>query len=71
MPESQNIEYKQTWRDEHLKWISGFANAEGGVLVIGRDDAGQVVGVKDVSKLMEDLRNKAWDILGILIVELS
>jgi ATP-dependent DNA helicase RecG len=29
MPESQNTEYKQTWRDEYLKWISGFANAEG------------------------------------------
>jgi len=40
MPESQNTEYKQSWRDEYLKWISGFANAEGGVLVIGRDDAG-------------------------------
>ena len=68
---SQTTEYKQTWRDETLKWISGFANALGGVLVIGRDDAGQVVGVKDVRKLMENLRNKAWDILGILIVELN
>jgi predicted HTH transcriptional regulator len=38
MTESQHTEYKQTWRDEYLKWISGFANAEGGVLVIGRDD---------------------------------
>lgn len=31
MPETQQIEYKRTWRDEYLKWISGFANAEGGV----------------------------------------
>ena len=52
MPESQNTEYKQSWRDEYLKWISGFANAEGGVLVIGRDDAGAVVGVKDAKKLL-------------------
>ena len=28
--ESQNIEYKQSWRDEYLKWICGFANAQGG-----------------------------------------
>ena len=27
MSESQNIEYKESWRDEYLKWICGFANA--------------------------------------------
>jgi len=27
MAESQNIEYKKSWRDEYLKWICGFANA--------------------------------------------
>ncbi|NCU28046.1 ATP-binding protein, partial [Candidatus Nomurabacteria bacterium] len=30
MAESHNIEWKQTWRDEYLKWICGFANAQGG-----------------------------------------
>ncbi|MCL2355237.1 MAG: ATP-binding protein [Oscillospiraceae bacterium] len=29
MSEKQNIEYKQTWKDEWLKWICGFANAQG------------------------------------------
>ena len=28
MSEDQNIEYKQSWRDEYLKWICGFANAK-------------------------------------------
>ena len=28
--ESQNIEFKESWRDEYLKWICGFANAQGG-----------------------------------------
>ena len=37
------------------------------MLVIGRDDAGQVVGVKDVRKLMEDLPNKVRDILGLVV----
>ncbi|WPJ96584.1 ATP-binding protein [Coraliomargarita algicola] len=67
MAESQQTEYKQTWRDEYLKWISGFANAEGGVLVIGRDDAGKVVGLKDAKKLLEDIPNKVRDLLGILV----
>lgn len=36
MRENQNTEWKEAWRDEYLKWLCGFANAEGGVLVIGR-----------------------------------
>ena len=31
MTEQQNIEYKQSWHDDYLKWICGFANAVGGV----------------------------------------
>ena len=27
MKEKQNIEWKESWRDEYLKWICGFANA--------------------------------------------
>ena len=23
MPETQNIEYKQSWRDDYLKWVCG------------------------------------------------
>ena len=67
MPESQHTEYKQSWRDEYLKWICGFANAEGGVLVIGRNDASEVVGLKDAAKLLEDIPNKVRDLLGILV----
>ncbi len=32
--ESQNIEFKESWRDEYQKWICGFANAQGGTLCI-------------------------------------
>ena len=28
MAENQNIEWKESWRDEYLKWICGFANAK-------------------------------------------
>lgn len=66
MAESQNIEYKESWRDEYLKWLCGFANAHGGTIYIGIDDAGNVVGVKDVKKLMEDIPNKIQSGLGIV-----
>ena len=39
MKECQNIEWKETWSDEHLKWISGCVNAQGGKLYIGDDDS--------------------------------
>src|SRR5687768_8376796 len=65
--EHQHIEWKEAWRDEYLKWICGFANAEGGALVIGRDDAGRAVGVKNADKLLEDIPNKVRDVLGIMV----
>lgn len=65
--ESQNIEYKSTWRDEYLKWICGFANANGGTIFIGKDDNGKTVGVDDAKKLLEEIPNKVRDVLGILV----
>ena len=65
--ESQNIEFKESWRDEYLKWICGFANAQGGTLFVGIEDKGEVCGVKDAQKLMEDIPNKVRDMLGILV----
>jgi ATP-dependent DNA helicase RecG len=67
MSEDQNIEFKEAWRDEYLKWICGFANAQGGKIYIGKDDDGKVIGLKDGKKLMEDIPNKVKDILGILV----
>lgn len=67
MSESQLIEVKQAWRDEYLKWICGFANAQGGVLYIGKRDDGTVCGVANAKKLLEDLPNKARDTLGLIV----
>lgn len=61
--ESQNIEFKESWRDEYQKWICGFANAQGGTLYIGLRDNGEVCGVQDAKKLMEDIPNKVRDIM--------
>lgn len=67
MPEQQNIEYKQSWRDEYLKWICGFANAQGGKIFIGIDDTGEVTGIDDYKKLMEDIPNKSVNHLGLVV----
>lgn len=65
-PENQNIEFKLTWRDEYLKWICAFANTEGGILYIGVEDTGNVIGVKDSHKLSEDIPNKIKDTMGLI-----
>lgn len=67
MPEQQNIEYKQSWHDDYLKWLCGFANAQGGVIVIGKDDNGNVVGVAESKKLMDDIPNKIRNTMGITV----
>ena len=66
MKESQHTEWKESWRDDYLRWLCGFANAQGGVLVIGRNDKGVPVGVADARKLLVDLPNKIRDVLGIM-----
>ena len=66
-PESQNLEWKRSWRDEYLEWICGFANAQGGVLEIGKDDGGEVVGVTGVLSLVEEIPNKVRSLLGIVV----
>lgn len=62
----QNIEWKEKWKDEYLKWICGFANAKGGNLFIGKNDAGTITGLDNYQKLMEDIPNKIQNYLGII-----
>ena len=64
--ETQNTEYKREWNDEYLKWICGFANAHGGKLYIGIDDSGEVHGLSNANKLLEDIPNKIVNYLGII-----
>ena len=64
--ENQIVEWKRSWRDEYIEWVCGFANAQGGVLEIGRDDNGSVVGLTDAAKLLEMLPNRIRNATGIL-----
>ena len=52
--ENQNIEWKSSWKDEYLKWICGYANAQGGTLYIGTDDDGNVVGIDNAKEMLDN-----------------
>jgi len=67
MPEDQNLEYKESWKDEYLKWICGFANAQGGKIFIGINDKEEIKGIDNFKKLMEDIPNKVVSIMGIVV----
>ena len=66
MKEDQHIEFKQSWRDEYLQYICGFANAQGGTLYIGIDDKGEVCGIKNAHSLLENLPNQINQTMGLL-----
>ena len=66
-PESPNVERKSSWRGEHLECICEFAHGQGGVLEIGRNDCGEVVGVDDVLRLLEEIPNRVQSLLGIVV----
>ena len=61
------MEFKSIWKDEYLKWICGFANAQGAVMYFGVDDNHEVVGVNDSKKLLEDIPNKIVNYMGLVV----
>ena len=65
MSETQNIEYKSSWHEDYLKWICGFANAQGGKIYIGKDDDGKVIDVANYKNLMDEIPNKIKNNIGI------
>lgn len=67
MPEMQNIEWKSKWKDDYLEWICGFANAQGGKIYIGCNDDGEVVGLSNSRKLLEDIPNKIRNAMSIVV----
>ncbi|MCF0187728.1 MAG: putative DNA binding domain-containing protein, partial [Bacteroidaceae bacterium] len=65
--ECQIVEYKRLWKNDYLAWISGYANAQGGIIQIGVADDRTVVGLDNATKLLEDLPNIIRDVLGIVV----
>lgn len=58
MPEKQNVEWKEKWKDEYLKWICDFANTQGGTIYIGKNDNGDIVGIENAKNCLKICRIK-------------
>ena len=65
MVENQSIELKENWKDEYLELIVGFANANGGKLLIGYNQNSDVIGLSNTKKLQNDILTKIKNHLNI------
>jgi len=64
--ETQNVEYKESWQDEYLAWICGYANAHGGTLFIGKDNDGVTIGLHKSHELLKNIPDKITHSMGII-----
>lgn len=59
--ENETVEFKQELSDGVVKTVIAFANSSGGILYIGVDDVGEVVGLPDVDATATKLSNMLRD----------
>ena len=61
MRETKAIEFKETITNTFLKTVSAFSNYDGGKILFGMDDDGNVKGLADVKQSCLDIENKIND----------
>ena len=65
LPESEIVEYKQSWQEDCLKDLAAFANTRGGTLYVGIQDDRTVCGWGGAGQEEEVIGNKIVNVLGI------
>ena len=65
--EDQQTEFKESWRDDFLKYVCGFANAQGGIIFIGVRDDGEIIGIANAKRMLEDIPNKIAMTMGLVV----
>ena len=58
MRETRILEFKETITNTFLKTVSAFSNYNGGTILFGVDDNGNVKGLPDVKQACLDIENK-------------
>ena len=61
MRETRTLEFKETITNTFLKTVSAFSNYDGGSILFGIDDNGNVKGLPDIKQACLDLENKIND----------
>lgn len=61
MKENRQLEYKEKLSNSFLKTVSAFANYDGGIILFGVNDSGEVVGISDIKQKCLDIENSIND----------
>ena len=61
MRETRTLEFKETITNTFLKTVSAFSNYDGGIILFGVDDDGNIKGLPDVKQACLDIENKIND----------
>ncbi len=61
MRETRILEFKETITNTFLKTVSAFSNYDGGTILFGVDDDGNIKGLPDVKRACLDIENKIND----------
>ncbi len=61
MRETRTLEFKETITNTFLKTVSAFSNYDGGSILFGIDDNGNVKGLPDIKQACLDIENKIND----------
>lgn len=64
MCETRNLEFKETITSTFLKTVSAFSNYDGGIILFGVDDDGNIKGLSDIIKACLDIENKINDTIS-------
>lgn len=64
MRETRNLEFKETITSTFLKTVSAFSNYDGGTILFGIDDDGNIKGLSDLIKSCLDIENKINDTIS-------
>lgn len=64
--ESEDEEWKETWRDEYFEYVSGFSNSNGGLIFIGVNDKREFINLANWKDLLVTLPNKLNQLLGVV-----
>ena len=62
--ESERIEYKSQMIDDIYKEVIAFANTDGGVIYLGIDDKGNLIGIENVDETYTRLTNGIRDAIA-------
>jgi len=61
MKENRNLEFKADLTNTFLKTVSAFSNYDGGTILFGVDNSGDVIGLDDINQKCLDIENRIND----------